>query len=121
MVDLTHIDLATAEDQAYGIEHWARLFKASTWEELKMIAKNSQVLTEASKALYQLNADEIMRQRCRAREDFIPHKNAMKRQNQELIAENAALNTKINTLTTEKDTWEAEREQILAELTAYKE
>ena len=71
MVDLTHINLATEEDRSYGIEHWSRLFKASTGEELKMIANNSQVLTEASKSLYQLNADEIMRQRCRARENFI--------------------------------------------------
>lgn len=39
VIDLTHIDLATEEDLAYGIDHWARLFKASTWEELKMIAK----------------------------------------------------------------------------------
>lgn len=31
VIDLTHIDLATEEDQAYGIDHWARLFKASTW------------------------------------------------------------------------------------------
>lgn len=66
VIDLAHIDLATEEDQVYGIDRWARLFKASTWEELKMIAKNSQVLTEASKALYQLNADEIMRQSWRS-------------------------------------------------------
>lgn len=77
-----------------------------------MIAKNSQVLTEASKALYQLNADEIMWQRCRAREDFILHENAMKRQNQELIA-------KVDALTSEKETWDAEREQLLAKLAEY--
>ena len=112
VVDLTHIDLAAEEDRSYGIEHWARLFKASTWEELKMIAKNSQVLTEASKALYQLNADEIMRQRCRAREDFILHENAMKRQNQELIA-------KVDALTSEKEAWDAERKQLLAKLAEY--
>ena len=77
-----------------------------------MIANNSQVLTEASKALYQLNADEIVRQRCRAREDFILHENAMKRQNQELLA-------KVDALTSEKEAWDAEREQLLAKLAEY--
>lgn len=84
-----------------------------------MIAKNSQVLTEASKALYQLNADEIMRQRCRAREDFILHENAMKRQNQTLSAENATLNAKVDKLTAEKKALEAELKQLLAELAKY--
>lgn len=137
VVDLTHIDLATEEDRAYGIEHWARLFKASTWEELKMIAKNSQVLTEASKALYQLNADEIMRQRCRAREDFILYENAITQQNQTLAAEKKTLTAKNEILTAENETltaekeainkefasakeaWDAEREQLLAKLAEY--
>jgi hypothetical protein len=34
----------------YRIDHWARLFKAKTWEELKMAAKNDQYLREACEA-----------------------------------------------------------------------
>ena len=34
VVDLTHIYLATDEDKAYGTDHWARLFKSTTWEEI---------------------------------------------------------------------------------------
>lgn len=71
-----------------------------------------------------------MRQRCRAREDFILHENAMKRQNQTLATENATLNAKVNTLTSEKETinnefasakkaWDIEREQLLAKLAEY--
>ena len=41
VVDLTHIELATDEDKAYGIVLWAKLFKSTTWEEIKMIAKNT--------------------------------------------------------------------------------
>ena len=37
VLDLTRIDLATAEDQNYEIDRWAKLFKAKTWEELRMI------------------------------------------------------------------------------------
>ena len=35
VVDLSHIELATDEDKLYGIDHWASLFKAGTWEEAK--------------------------------------------------------------------------------------
>ena len=96
MVDLTHINLATKEDRAYGIEHWARLFKASTWEELKMIANGSQVLTEASKALYQLNA-----------------------QVDTLMAEKKAIAIENRKLKIENEAWDSEHEQLLAKLAEY--
>ena len=43
VVDLTKIELATEEDKQYQIDYWASLFKAKTWEELKMIVRNSRV------------------------------------------------------------------------------
>ena len=43
VVDLTHIELATDEDKAYGIDRWARLFKSTTWEEIRMIAENNPI------------------------------------------------------------------------------
>ena len=77
VVDLTHIELATDDDKAYGIDLWARLFKSTTWEEIKMIAKNNPVIIDACESLYRLNADEIARQRSRAREDAIARENAL--------------------------------------------
>lgn len=71
MVDLSQIELASEEDKAYEIDRWARLFKARTWEELRMIAKNDPNLQQASNDLYVINADEIMRQQARARADAI--------------------------------------------------
>ena len=69
VLDLTRIDLATAEDQNYEIERWAKLFKAKTWEELRMVVKNNPDLLQASNDLYTVNADEIIRQQARARAD----------------------------------------------------
>jgi len=70
MVDLTRIDLATDEDMSYQIDYWAKLFKASTWEDLKMIAEKNENLREASESLYKLNLDDIARQKARAREHY---------------------------------------------------
>ena len=51
-----------------------------------MIAKNNSVLSEASESLFILNADDIARQRSRAREDNIALENALN----QLIADQAA-------------------------------
>lgn len=75
MLDLTHIEPATEEDKAYGIDAWARLFKARTWEDLKMIAKQNSTLQQASETLYTLNCDQTIRDMARAREDAIRHEN----------------------------------------------
>lgn len=69
MLHLNRTEYASEEDKAYGIDYWARIFKAKTWEELRMLADNNEYLEETVEALYVANADEIVRQQCRARED----------------------------------------------------
>ena len=69
VLDLNKTELATEEDKAYGIDYWARLFKAQTWEELKELIKGNEYLQEAADSIYKANADEIVRQQCRAREE----------------------------------------------------
>ena len=70
VVDLTHIELATEEDKSWGINHWARLFTATTWEEVKMIAENDIHMKAAAEEMYVLSADEMIEERCRARDDY---------------------------------------------------
>ena len=109
VVDLTHIELATDEDKAHGIDRWARLFKSTTWEEIKMIAENNPILTEASETLYTYNADEIARQRSQARAEYLAHERAVNNRMAKLSEENAVL-------TAEKQTWDAERQTLTAEI-----
>lgn len=70
VLDLSHIELATEEDKMYHIHKWAMLFKATTWEEIKMIAEQNEYLQEASKTMFQMSADELIRKRCRDREEY---------------------------------------------------
>ncbi len=70
VADLTRIDLATEEDKRYHIDSWARLMKASTWEELRMTASEDEALYEAAKALYYTCSDEEIRIRCLEREEY---------------------------------------------------
>ena len=68
VVSLNQIKLANEEDRASGLDHWAGLFKAETWEEMKMLLKENEYLGEAAKAILEANADWLVRERCIARE-----------------------------------------------------
>lgn len=71
VLDLTCIHLATEEDRQYGIDHWAALFKAETWEDLKMLAQNDQIMEEAASTIFNITQDRALREQCRAREEAI--------------------------------------------------
>ena len=73
VVDLTKIELATQEDIDTGLVYWTQVFKAKTWEELRQMAERNQELQEATEALYVYNQDEIVKQQCRARQDYYNH------------------------------------------------
>ena len=70
VIDLSHIELATDEDKLYGIDHWASLFKAGTWEELKAMAKENIAYEEAAKTMFKMSSDEYVREQCRRREEY---------------------------------------------------
>ncbi|MBE5900200.1 MAG: hypothetical protein E7279_11500 [Lachnospiraceae bacterium] len=72
--------LATKEDKKWHIDEWARLFKATTWEELKMIAEKDQVYSEAANSIYVQNSDETIRAMCEARQETIFHEQYMQKQ-----------------------------------------
>ena len=106
VIDLTRIDLATEEDKHYEIDRWAKLFKAATWEELKMIAKNDPDLMQASDELYKVNKDDILRQQARARADaefWEKVHNARMEKMQEELEKNKEELSKKDTIISEKD------------------
>ena len=115
VVDLTHIELATDEDKANQIDYWAKLFKATSWEEIRMISKNNNYLSEASQALYELNADEITRQKCRAREEYYRTENTYKKMISDLQAQLQQTITEKDSAITEKDNAIAEKDNTITE------
>ena len=84
MLSLNQIKLATKEDKKWHIDEWARLFKATTWEELKMIAEKDKVYSEAANSIYVQNSDETIRAMCEARQEAIFHEQYVQKQLKEL-------------------------------------
>ncbi len=112
VVDLSKIELATEEDKAWEIDYWARLFKAKTWEELKMLAEKNEFLEEAAQSVYVANEDEIIRQMCRAREDRERHERTVQRN---LMRLESAISEAEKQLSEQKQQL-SEKDQRIAEL-----
>lgn len=70
VLNLNRSELATEEDRKYDIDCWAQLFKATDWEEIKMLAKKNSAIVEAANAMYDFTADSVIREHCLMREEF---------------------------------------------------
>lgn len=110
VLDLTRIDLATEEDRSCQLDCWARFFKATTWEELHMLAQNNETIGEAASTVYKLTQEERIRMECEAREDYYRTQRdmqlMMKRSTEKLeklTAENEVLSNENEALSNEND------------------
>ena len=70
VLNLPQIHLATEIDKAYHLDYWAALFRATTWEEIKMIASENDMIQEAAETMYRLSQNEKVRLQCEARERY---------------------------------------------------
>ncbi len=74
VLQLNHTDLATQEDITNNLVYWANLFKATTWEEFKTLAKNHPDIEEVGNLIFELNYDnqakEILEGQRRYREQM---------------------------------------------------
>lgn len=118
VVNLNRIDLATAEDREWQIDHWAALFRATTWEEIRMLAENNEVLQEAAATVYQLSQEEMIQEQCRAREDYERLWNTINRRLERATAELGELKEENGELKEENSELKAELarlQRLLAE------
>jgi hypothetical protein len=56
-----------------------------------MIAEKNPDLAEASESLYTMNADDLVRAKCRARDDYYRHQGAIQAKMEQLTAENTQI------------------------------
>ena len=61
VVNLNQIELATEEDRKYGIDRWAQLFKATTWEAIKQMAQENEYISSAAETMFESSQDDSMR------------------------------------------------------------
>ena len=71
VVDLSRISMATDDDKIYHRDLWASFFKAKSWEEIHMLAKQDNNIRSAAIKLHQISEDQKIRDEIWAREDYI--------------------------------------------------
>ena len=121
VLDLSCIHLVTDEDKQYQLDYWAKLFKATTWEDLKMLAHNNEYMNQASSTIYQLSQEEQIRLQCRAREDYIRTQNDriyLMAQKDSQLAEKIASIAEKDAQLTQKDAQLTQMDAQLAQMDA---
>ena len=70
VVNLKHIKDADDIDRVYKLDQWALLFTATTWEELKNIAKEDPYMEATARTLFKLSQDFDNQEEARRREEY---------------------------------------------------
>jgi len=125
VVNLNQIELATEEDRKYGIDHWARLFKATTWEAIKKMAQENEYISSAAETMFESSQDESMRYFLegveeanrirRGQEIRIEEAEAALARKEALIAEKEAALAKMDEVIVEKDAALAKMDEAIVE------
>ncbi len=119
VVELNSIELATEEDRLYGIDQWAKLFKAKTWEELKTMAMTNQYMESAANTMYELSADRMVREQCRRRAEYELYQKYQAEENARkdaVIADQKAELEKKDMVIADKDAVIADKDAVIADL-----
>jgi predicted transposase/invertase (TIGR01784 family) len=109
VVNLNQIELATEEDRKYGIDHWARLFKADTWEAIKKMAQENEYVSDAAETLLQSNQDLKIRSYCEAVEEARRLRRGLEK---ELELAQATIQDKENTIQIKDEILQAQAAEI---------
>ena len=115
VLELNKGEYATQEDKTYRIDYWAQLFKATTWEELRMLAQEQKALQSTIETMYRINADDYARAQLEAREEELrvqrTIENEMKRRSEKLTeqqktidAQQITINEQSNTINEQSNT-----------------
>ena len=86
VVELNHIDMATDKDKEHGIDEWARMFKATTWEEIKMLAEKNTYIDSAAREMFRRGQDNKFIELCKKTEEEIAGEEYRKKRIVELEA-----------------------------------
>lgn len=70
VLNLKAIEDDSIDKEPKELYEWAKFFKATTWEEIKMLAQNNEYIAGTVLRLKKLSDDEKIRMQCEARQDY---------------------------------------------------
>lgn len=115
---LNQEERVTEPDKLWGLDKWTELFKATNWEDIKMIANNNKYLTEAANSMFALCDDEEIQRQCHDRDVNIFFNNMEKRHAEMEIAKLKDALVEQKALVADRDALVAEQKALVAEQSA---
>lgn len=70
VLQLNQMSSKAEESEKNEIYHWARLFKAQTWEEMRVLAEKNEIIRECVFTYKELSVDEKARMQSEARDEY---------------------------------------------------
>ncbi|MBO6310941.1 MAG: PD-(D/E)XK nuclease family transposase [Oribacterium sp.] len=116
VLDLSHTDLATGEDRASGLLHWANMFLADTWEELTQAAGSDPTFEEVIDNMYTVNTIPEERTLFEAHQKYLNAMASVQAEREEAEAQLAQVNIELNDTVAELSNAQAELSNTQMEL-----
>ncbi len=70
MLNLSQMENVPEEEKDSELYYWAKLFKATTWEEIRMLSEEKDYLNAAATNLCELSEEEKIQLQCEARDRY---------------------------------------------------
>ena len=117
MLQLNQLGNPEDEQNMPELYYWAQLFKATTWEEIQMLAEKNKFIKQSIVTLQELPADEKARMQMEAREryrrDLAASKELGKQESEEMIQSlKGTIEEQQDTIEEQQDTIEEQQNKI---------
>lgn len=76
MLDLSKINTLTNAEKKSDLYRWAKLFTATTWEEVRALASEDSNISKACFTLHEMTEDERIQEQCNARIRYMLDRNS---------------------------------------------
>ncbi len=117
-IELNNRVVIDLEMQVVKEEWWARLFKAETWEDMKMLAKEDKTMERAISGVWQLTEEEAIREECLKREEWLMNYNWEKEKQVRTAEDNKKLKGRLkqkNSEIKQKDELISQKDEVISQ------
>ncbi len=121
MLYLNQTELATQEDIDNDLIYWAKIFKATDWDELRKLCSESDTFREVAQVMYKSNVQSQEKTYMEAHEKYLLDKlsvdNALRKRDKEislLTEEVTSLSNEVSSLTSANSSLNTENAKLLA-------
>ena len=70
VLSLSCIDKATVKDKASHLDEWAAMYRAKTWEDLRMLAQKNSDIDNAVTTMFSLSNESLIKEQIWTREEY---------------------------------------------------